>query len=207
MRGDLVIGIDSSTTAAASAGWCVHPPDGVAVCGEWYSTNLGIGVGARDGVMPPWSAEFDLAFTWGASFGVGFGLSAHAEIVDLSNGRAQADFSLLHSAAWGGVISVTDAEGNPIAPGAYQLLSASGADYSGPIAAAVPEVPAFLMLSSGALLLLARHRRGVPRPVDRAGYGASAAASRARVVIRCQSAAATASRGVSHEPPTQATLA
>ena len=32
------------------------------------------------------------------------------------------------------------------------------------------------------------------------------AASRARVVMRCQSPAATASAGVSHEPPTQATL-
>lgn len=155
--------LDSSTTAAVSAGWCVHPPDGIAVCGQWYSTNLGVGVGAQDGVMPPWSAEFDLAFTWGASFGVGFGLSAHAEIVDLSNGRAQADFSLLHSAAWGGVISVTDVAGNTIAPGAYQLLSASGADYSGPIAAAVPEVPTLLMLSSGVLLLACR-RRARPGP-------------------------------------------
>lgn len=151
---------DNSTTARVLARWCGRAGGGDFQCGGWFSDSGETGLGRQSGPLPG-PVEYEQRFTWGLPVPIGVSLVAEFEIVGLNNGSASGYYDLSQSAAWGGILGVALADGTPVAPLAYALSSASGTNYSGPIAA-VPAPPALWLWLAG-VPLLAWRRRGATR--------------------------------------------
>jgi hypothetical protein len=118
-----------------------------------------------------------VGFVFGAPVLVDFGLRISSNVWGDSSPNAPgvwaatgiADFR--HTATWAGVLDLRDAQGEPVED--FDVTSASGTDYRGPIA--VPEPGRALLLLTGAGALLARGvagRRAARCPGGGAGPGA-----------------------------------
>jgi hypothetical protein len=112
------------------------------------------------------AAEFTLALgiVFGEPVDVGFSLQVLASVFGHSSQNASgtwaatgiADFR--HTATWMGILELRDAEGAAVSE--FEVTSASGTDYRGPIAA--PEPGRSVLLLAGAAVLLAKSCRRRP---------------------------------------------
>jgi len=140
--------VDLSTTARVLARWCGRAGNADFSCGGWFSDSDDTGVGRQSGPLPG-AVAYEQRFVWGLPVAIGVTLAASVDLTGLNNGSANGHFDLLHSAAWGGILSVSDGTGVLVVPQGYALSSASGTDYRGAISA-IPEPGAWLLLLLGA---------------------------------------------------------
>lgn len=103
-----------------------------------------------------YQTETDFAFVYGQPIYLETRLAAFAQVQN-EDGEPidfDADLDLGHSAYWGGIRNLRDADGNAI--GAFGYSSLSGYDYR---ANAVPEPASMLALAAGGAALLRRRKR------------------------------------------------
>ncbi|HEY0953967.1 MAG TPA: PEP-CTERM sorting domain-containing protein [Roseateles sp.] len=99
--------------------------------------------------------ELQYSFVFGTAFRLNASLDATATALGASSGAIMDSFQ---SATWGGVSSLTTADGLAVA---YSITSSSGFDYSQPYSAPVPEPSAWALMFAGlGLLALLRLSKG-----------------------------------------------
>lgn len=103
---------------------------------------------------------------WGVPQNVGFELSLHSyafaqtgDIYYRTGAAANVDADFSHTLSWGGITTITDANGNPV-PAGWSVTSTSGYDWS---QAAVPEPSSAVLCGIGAMLVIAASRRMAKR--------------------------------------------
>jgi len=126
--------------------------------GGWISSSQGLGRGASIGSPLPVVATFERFTLFGAPTFIEVRLDAELQVL-VYEGRVDAYADLMHTAAWGGIASVSTLDGQLLGPDGYALASASGTDYRGAISP-VPEPGAWLLLVLGMPLLMRHVGRG-----------------------------------------------